>query len=57
MQKQKFSAKIKPLRFARLKNTIHSLLLKVLTFKTTGELRVDGKFPDSGNYLIVANHC
>lgn len=29
----------------------------MLTFKTTGELRVDGKFPDSGNYLIVANHC
>lgn len=57
MQKQKFSAKIKALRFAGLKNAIHPLLLKVLTFKTTGELRVDGKFPDSGNYLIVANHC
>lgn len=57
MQKLKFSAKSKTLRFAGLKNAIHPLLLKVLTFKTTGELRVDGKFPDSGNYLIVANHC
>ena len=56
IQKQKFSAKNKTLRFAGLKNAIHPLLLKELTFKTTGELRADGKFPDSGNHLIVANH-
>lgn len=55
--KQEYNAKNKAMRFARLKNAIHPLLLKVLTFKTTGKLRVDGTFPDSGNYLIVANHC
>ena len=36
MQKQKFSAKIKALRFAGLKNAIHPLLLKVLTSRPPG---------------------
>lgn len=38
------------------KELIHPLLMKVLTSKVTGDLNIKGNFPDSGNYLIVANH-
>mgnify|MGYP004468738335 FL=1 len=40
----------------KMKELIHPLLMKVLTSKVTGELKVDGSLPEEGNYLIVANH-
>lgn len=40
----------------KIKELIHPLLMKVLTSKVTGELKVEGSLPEEGNYLIVANH-
>lgn len=40
----------------KIKELIHPLLMKVLTSKVTGELKVDGSLPEEGNYLVVANH-
>lgn len=40
----------------KIKELIHPLLMKVLTSKVTGELKVEGSLPKEGNYLIVANH-
>ncbi len=48
--------KPKSLRFSKVKEKIHPLLLKVLSSKTTGDLIVDGTLPSTNNYLIVANH-
>ena len=45
--------KIKNLKFKR---AIHPYLLKVLTSKVTGKLKVDGEFPTDEACLIVANH-
>lgn len=46
--------KIKNLKF---KKAIHPYLLKAITSKVTGELKVDGKFPTDEPCLIVANHA
>lgn len=40
----------------KIKELIHPLLMKVLTSKVTGKLKVEGSLPEEGNYLIVANH-
>lgn len=48
--------KIKAIKHSEFKEKIHPLLLKVLTSKVTGKLKVDEVFPQDGNYLIVANH-
>ncbi len=48
---------IHALKFERFKEIVHPLLIKLMTSKTTGELDVEGEFPQEGNYLIVANHA
>lgn len=40
----------------KIQEFIHPIVLKLFTMKTNGELIVDGKFPDKGTFLIVANH-
>lgn len=35
---------------------IHPILLKLFSSKTPGEMIVEGKIPDDGTYLIIANH-
>lgn len=47
---------IHALKFSYLKENIHPALIKLMSFKTTGDLTVEGEFPKNGNYLIVANH-
>lgn len=44
------------LKLKSFRETIHPLLIKAMTSKTTGELTVKGEFPTDQNYLIVANH-
>ena len=48
--------KIKAIKYDDFKEKIHPLMLKILTSKVTGELKVNGEFPKDRNYLIVANH-
>jgi len=40
----------------KIQEFIHPVVLKLFTMKTKGESIVDGKFPDEGPFLIVANH-
>lgn len=51
------SSKIYNLKQSNLKEFIHPLLIKALSFKTTGKLIVEGKLPENENCLIVANHA
>ncbi len=48
--------KTNALKYMHFKEAIHPALLKLLSSKTTGELDVEGKFPNDKGYLIVANH-
>ena len=50
------SEKINALKFEKIKDIIHPVLIKSMAAKTTGELVVEGEAPSFGNYLIVANH-
>lgn len=49
-------SKINALKYKKIKELIHPLLIKTMKTKTTGELTVEGKFPEDENCLIVANH-
>lgn len=44
------------MKFNKLKECIHPLLIRVMSSKTTGNLNVKGSFPTNETCLIVANH-
>ena len=48
--------KINVLKYKKMKELLHPLLIKVMNCKTTGELVINGELPKDGNFLIVANH-
>lgn len=48
--------KIDALKYKKIKEAIHPLLISLMTSKTKGNLIINGKLPEDGNYLIVANH-
>ena len=56
MKGRKISNRPDALKFSKIKELIHPLLLKAFSSKTTGNLIVDGQLPNCDNYLIVANH-
>ena len=47
---------IKSLKFIKMKEILHPLLLKVMASKTTGPLLINGILPKISSYLIVSNH-
>ena len=47
---------MKPEKIIKFQEKIHPLLLKLFSSKTSGEIILDGKLPEGGPFLIVANH-
>lgn len=47
---------INALKYKKIKELIHPLLINAMKTKTTGYLNVEGSIPDDENCLIVANH-